>query len=187
MESLEKCEICYEEKDINQFEIFPCSHKTCKTCVKKIKNDLCPFCRMKFRQSNRSNPIDIPYSTRNVLEIPFENLIVSRSRMNSENMLADSLSLHNHYSRRVSRRRRRNRNRNRNRNISSRSLDSTYQIFDFVEGNDTQGGIEEGMEEGREEESTERQMNRNNIRQNKNTRRNRWQQLNIHTNFMNSI
>ena len=25
---------------IINFEIFPCSHKTCKTCVKKIKNDV---------------------------------------------------------------------------------------------------------------------------------------------------
>ena len=109
MESPQKCEICYEEKDINHFDIFPCLHKTCKTCVKKIKNDLCPFCRKPFRISKRSNPIDIPYSTRNTLEIPFENLIVSRNTMNSENLLANSLLLNEHYSRRVSRRRNRNR------------------------------------------------------------------------------
>ena len=93
MESQQRCEICYETKYIKNFNIFPCSHKTCKTCVKQIRNDLCPFCRKPFRNSRRSKPIDIPYSTRNVLEIPFQNLIVSRNMMNSENLLADSLLL----------------------------------------------------------------------------------------------
>ena len=31
--------ICECVKDINNFDTFPCLHKTCKTCVRKIKND----------------------------------------------------------------------------------------------------------------------------------------------------
>ena len=66
---LEKCGICYEEKEFNHFKILDCNHKVCKQCFPRIKNPLCPFCRQPFSSNRRSSlPISIPNSNNNTLD-----------------------------------------------------------------------------------------------------------------------
>ena len=44
------CDICFDDKEENQFQILPCSHYLCETCLIRLKSPLCPFCRQDFSE-----------------------------------------------------------------------------------------------------------------------------------------
>ena len=179
---LEKCGICYEEKNLNHFKILECNHKVCKQCFPRIKNPLCPFCRQPFISNRRrSLPISIPNSNNELDDIQniFGNLIVNRQRLSYDNHLENALRLQQRQERRQERRiRRRNR-----RNIQGIERGITIgpsQVFDFVENVEEENVEEENVEENVEENhKIEYRDNRR-----RNNRSNRWQQLNNQRHFM---
>ena len=40
------CEICFEHKNFVHF--LPCNHTLCGSCLKRLSNNICPFCREDF-------------------------------------------------------------------------------------------------------------------------------------------
>jgi hypothetical protein len=45
MEQLAECGICLRKKPLKKFVLTPCGHGCCRTCVKQMQEDKCPFCR----------------------------------------------------------------------------------------------------------------------------------------------
>lgn len=39
------CTVCYETMDEHNFNLTPCFHKVCRTCMDRLKNSRCPVCR----------------------------------------------------------------------------------------------------------------------------------------------
>ena len=181
---LEKCGICYEEKEFNHFKILDCNHKVCKQCFPKIKNPLCPFCRQPFSSNRRSSlPISIPNSNNNELndvQNMFGNLIVNRQRLSYDSHLENALRLQQRQERRQNRRNRRNRRQERrNRQGIERGVTiGPSQIFDFIEN------TEDNTEDNKEDNAEENQKIEYRDNRRRNNRSNRWQQLNNQRNFM---
>lgn len=44
-----ECHICYEIVTEDNIEFLECSHSLCQSCLSKLRNSLCPFCRAPIR------------------------------------------------------------------------------------------------------------------------------------------
>ena len=40
-----ECRICYETVTKDNIEFLECTHSLCQSCLSKLRNSLCPFCR----------------------------------------------------------------------------------------------------------------------------------------------
>jgi len=54
---MEECGVCYEEKRLKHL---PCSHSLCNECYSKLLSDHCPYCRRRFRISDKERYLLYP-------------------------------------------------------------------------------------------------------------------------------
>jgi len=154
------CGVCYEDLELDKFEILKCSHKLCKNCLPKLKKLECPFCRTSFAQDKE--PGDENYAI--------------HTTINLQNQLS---VLETQYDRRLDRRRRRRERRNRNprHRSSNHELIGVFFMDEEIESEDEilirqQPTIEENIS----------QQNINN----RNHKSNRWNDLNRQRNLYSS-
>ena len=70
---MKDCEICYENKDLDEFKTLSCTHELCIECYNQLIISKCPYCRKPFaneyqiqQQENQieiENDIDFDFNT----------------------------------------------------------------------------------------------------------------------------
>lgn len=63
---LGECKICFEEIELESFQVFPCGHSFCQSCVSDLfslyrrQTIDCPLCRKKWRKADASKLVFFP-------------------------------------------------------------------------------------------------------------------------------